>query len=153
MHSLVFVIVPPTAADAVAEVSRLMQGRTRNYETYQLPCSCIGEAARNEAWRHVNGTPEGQRWLQELQLARERQDETTERDILRQRYRSAQSIERAHPLFGRVTDDCDICEGRGVNDFSRDPAEHYDWWQVGDRWGGLLGPVSGPLVVAVDCHS
>jgi hypothetical protein len=58
-------------------------------------------------------------------------------------YRRARSLEEAHPQYGRVDDDCEICQGRGVNEMSRDPAQHHDWWVVGGRWDGVLGEVGG----------
>jgi hypothetical protein len=91
----------------------------------------------------LDGSTEGQRWLEDLQLAPTQLNEAAEREILRQRYRRATSLERAHPQFGRVTEDCEICAGRGVNEFSRDPGQHHDWWEIGGRWNGLLGPLSG----------
>ena len=142
MHYLVFVMVPPTVADREAAVSRLLEGASRDYETYEVPCSCIGEVAFAEAWRQVDGCADGQQLLREIELARARQDTTAERDFLRQRYRRFLSANRAHPQFGRVTADCEICQGRGVNEFSRNPAEHHDWWQIGGRWDGALGSFS-----------
>jgi len=52
-------------------------------------------------------------------------------------------VRRGNPQYGRVDDDSEICEGRGVNELSRDPAQHHDWWVIGDRWDGVLGQVSG----------
>lgn len=124
-------------------MSRLMQGGSRDFETYQVPCSCIGEVARIEAWRQVDSSPEGRDWHGALQLARARRDENTEREILRRRYRRARSIEQAHPQFGRVTAGCEICQGNAVYRVSRDPSQHYDWWMIGGRWDGLFGPVGG----------
>jgi hypothetical protein len=151
VHSLVFVMVPPSVPDRDAAVSRLLEGASRDYDTYEVPCSCIGEVAFAEAWRQVDGSSEGQQWLRELELARERQDTTAERDVLRQRYKRFLSANRAHPQFGLVTADCEICQGRGVNEMSRNPAQHYDWWQIGGRWDGLLGAFSeiGPNVARI----
>jgi hypothetical protein len=152
MHSLVFVMVPPTVPDLEAAVSPLLEGTSRDYETYEVPCSCIGEVAFAEAWRQVDGSSEGQQWLRELEVARERQDTTAERDVLRHRYRRFLSANQAHPQLGRVTPDCEICQGRGVNNVSRNPAEHYDWWQIGGRWDGALGSFSelGPNVARLE---
>jgi hypothetical protein len=143
VHSLVFVIVPSTEPDIIGKVSRLVEGGFRDYDTFQVGCSCLHQAAFAEAWRQVDASIEGQRWLEDLQLARNNHDVAAEREILRQRYRRATSLERAHPQFGRVSEDCEICEGRGVYEVSRDPAQHHDWWIVGGRWNGLLGPLSG----------
>ena len=143
MHLLVFVLVPSTAPSLEAAVSRLMEGGSRDFDVYQVPCSCVGEVASAESWRQVDGSPEGVKWLRELKLARARQDETAEREILRRRYRRARSIERAHSQYGRVNEDCEMCQGRAVNTVSRDPAQHYDWWVLGGRWAGLFGSLGG----------
>jgi len=142
MHSLVFVIVPRTGAGLETAVSRLMEGSWREFETYEQPCSCVGAVARFASSKEVDTSQEGVEWLRDLRLARERNDATTVREILRRRYRRARSIEEAHSQYGRIDDDCEICGGRGSNEMSRDPAQHHDWWTVGGRWDGLLGPVS-----------
>jgi hypothetical protein len=138
MHSLVFVILPEVGLTLETDVSRFLEGGWRDFETYEQPCSCIGAVARAASWKQVDTSAEGVEWLRDLQGTRERQDADAEREILRRRYRRARSIEEAHPQYGRVDDDCEICEGRGVNEISRDPAEHHDWWVVGRRWDGLL---------------
>jgi hypothetical protein len=149
-HTLVFVMVPPTVVDLDVAVSRLLEGSSRNYETYEVSCSCIGQVAFAEAWRQVDGSSEGQLWLAELKLARERQDTAT--DVLRRRYRRFVSANRAHPQFGHVSDDCEICQGSGVNGVSRNPAQHHDSWQIGGRWDGVLGPFSklGPNLARLE---
>lgn len=143
MHSLVFVILSEVGSNLEADVSRLLEGGWRTFETYKRPCSCVGAVARAAAWKQVDTSPEGSEWLRDLQGARERQDTAAEREILRRRYRRARSIEETHPQHGRVDDECEICEGRGVNEFSRDPAHHHDSWVIGGRWEGVLGQVSG----------
>jgi len=143
MHSLVFVIVPKIGPALETEVSRLASGGWREFDTYEQPCSCIGSVAHNESWKQVDTSPDGVEWLRDLKTARGRHDADTEREILRQRYRRVRSIEENHPHYGRIDEACDICSGRGVNQYSRDPAQHHDWWVVGGRWDGLLGPVSG----------
>ena len=135
-------MVPPTVPDLESAVSRLLEGASRDYETYEAPCSCIGQVAFGDAWRQVDGSSVGEQWLRELERARERQDTATERDVLRQRYGRFLSANRAHPQFGRAAPDCEFCQGRGINDVSRNPAEHHDWWQIGGRWDGALGSFS-----------
>ena len=143
MHSLVLVILSEVGPNLEADVSRLLEGGWRTFETYERPCSCVGAVARAAAWKQVDTSPEGTEWLRGLQAARERQDADAEREILRRRYRRARTVEEVHPQYGRVDEDCEICEGLGVNEFSRDPAEHHDWWVIGGRWDGLLGQIGG----------
>jgi hypothetical protein len=143
MHSLVFVIVPEIGPTLETDISRLVEGGWRDFGTYETPCSCIGSVARGAAWKQVDTSPEGAGWVRDLRGARERQDAEAEHEILRRRYRRARGIDEAHPQYGRVDDECEICEGRGVNEFSRDPAQHHDWWVIGGRWDGVLGQVSG----------
>jgi hypothetical protein len=143
MHSLVFVILSEVGPNLEADVSRLLDGGCREFETYERPCSCVGAVARAASWKQVDTSPEGAEWLRDLRAARERHDADAEREILRRRYRRARAVEEAHRQYGRVDEDCVICEGLGVNEFSRDPAEHHDWWVIGGRWDGLLGRVGG----------
>src|SRR5688572_17716506 len=100
MHSLVFVIVPKIGPPLETEVSRLMEGAWRDFETYETPCSCIGSVAHGAAWKQSDTSPQGAEWLRDLQGARERQDAAAEREILRLRYRRARTVEEAHPQSG-----------------------------------------------------
>ena len=83
MHSLVFVMVVPSVSDSRDDaIARLLAGASRLYETFEEPCSCIGQVAFAEAWRQVDSSAEGQQRLRELELARERQDTTWPNEIL-----------------------------------------------------------------------
>ena len=150
MHSLVFVILPPAVLDRRDAVARVLAGEARDYETHDIPCSCVGRIALSEAWRQVDGSAEGIQWLRDMALARGRDDAAAEREILRERYTRFLSLKQAHPQFARADADCEVCEGRGVNTVSRNPAEHHDWWVIGGRWDGLLRSQLGPNVARVE---
>ena len=112
---------------------------TKRMKRLALVSARLRSATLGGRWTVV---PWANQWLRELERARERQDTATERDVLRQRYGRFLSANRAHPQFGRAAPDCEFCQGRGINDGSRNPAEHHDWWQIGGRWDGALGSFS-----------
>src|SRR5262245_23131688 len=149
MHSLVFVLVSSTVKDIKAEVERLLAGSDYNpykqFQRYETPCWCIGSKAHFDSYRTFESTPEGTDLLLRLKDARARQDQTTQDELLLQRFVAARAIEKEHPAYRQPDPECELCQGTGISIESRDPKSQWDYWQIGGRWSGLFTTHPSPV--------
>ena len=137
MHLLTFVFVPVGASDVSKHLDAVLNGRDRvhcTFPNFTVRCSCIGSVASHAGFNAFDESERGQRVGALLADARRTGDSDTERLLLRERRIAARTIESAHPERGKVDPTCDICNGSGAFEQSRDPATHVDWWSVGGRW-------------------
>lgn len=150
MHMLVFVFVRDSVLNVRDEVERLMAGSklapNKEYPSYQKRCSCVGEVAEGDSFRAIDESPRGIAWKDQLDAAREAGDETLVNRILRERKMAVLELQRQHPAYEKVDPECDYgCGGAGVHVYSRDPALHHDWWEIGGRWEGFFSKMEDIL--------
>ena len=125
---------PETGAALVAwispEVTSLLEQYSEEYEVegHEEECYCLGDVARQEVLAQIvaelGECPEsGQEGWQAYSDAR-RARETV---LLESR------TDRNSP-----DPECEECSGTGIYMSTCNPDGHWDWWQVGGRWSGVL---------------
>jgi hypothetical protein len=149
MHSLVFVLVPSTTKAIKAEVERLLAGSDsdpeKQFQRYEISCSCIGSKAFFDSYRTFESTSEGADLLLRLNNVRASQDRTLQEELLLQRFTAARAIEKEHPAYRQPDPECELCHGRGIATESGDPRSQWDYWEIGGRWSGLFTTLPSPV--------
>jgi hypothetical protein len=136
MHTLVYVILPPTTQDLHAAVTRILAGSDAAphavYPTFPVRCYCWDGNSLSDSFDQVDADPHYD-FPARIAAARNTDDE---HPLLIERFKIAQALQQQHPDYGKADATCDTCHGTGTYQRSRDPANYWDWWEIGGRWDG-----------------
>jgi len=150
-HFLTFVLIPKNSPDVHQAVATLLAPFDENIDVapYSTECYCVGVSAQQEGVRIANHTIGS---IDDLRT-RYRALAETDRppwDWLTADWRAtAERAERAHPLYRQPDPDCQTCHGSGQRLTTYNPESRWDWWVIGGRWEGWLGPDNCQLTLDV----
>jgi hypothetical protein len=139
MHTLVYVILPPTTQDIHAAVTQILAGSDAApdavYPTFPVRCYCWDGNSLSDSFDQVDADS-AVMFPARIAQAHARHDEEAVSRILHERMTRAKALQQQHPDYGKADATCDTCHGTGTYQRSRDPANYWDWWEIGGRWDG-----------------
>lgn len=141
-HFLTIVLIPKDAPDIESAVASLLApfDEAIEVEPYLTECWCVGSVARRvgrEAADRAAGT------LDDLRLSYWKLpdgDRPAWDTWVAGWTAVADRTEQAHPLYQKAEPDCEDCHGSGQRPTTYNPDSQWDWWTIGGRWHGRLGP-------------
>lgn len=145
-HFLTLVILPEgTGMDSVhTAVDNLMTryDETRQVETYQRQCWCVGLKARKEVQAEVENTyPIEELRTTFAQLPNEECTQERWLAMVEPRVAMEKELFERHPLKDMPSDKCANCDGVGAYFSETNPEGKWDWCVIGGRWDGwIFGP-------------
>jgi len=141
-HFLAFVLIPKHSPDVHQAVATLLAPFDESLEAapYSTECACIGVIAHEVGIRMADRTigpidnfrarygaldpafrPPWDLWIADWQ-------------------RLVDLTERTHSRYRKPDPDCEDCHGSGQMATTYNPQSQWDWWVIGGRWDGWLGP-------------